>query len=126
VYPSLEKVVFGQVPKAELEMVLLGKTKRPAGFFVGQMVNMPLEIVEIMHQQLDLDMDWGVEHALRGEDELLILGPLYKLLPPIVWPHHRRPSSTLTMTFWNNMPNFLTQLNCPNSMEWKKCPVVPF
>jgi hypothetical protein len=118
VYPSLEKVVFGQVPKAELETVFLGKTKRPTGFFLqGQMVNMPLEIVEIMHQQLVLDMDWAVEHALRGEADILILGSLYKLLPPIVWPHHPQHSSTLTTKFWNNMPNFLTQSNCPNYME---------
>ena len=56
--------------RAELEIVLSGKTKRPAGFFLqGRMVNMPLEVVEVLHQQLVLDMDWAVEHAEGGPDE---------------------------------------------------------
>jgi hypothetical protein len=70
---ALKKLCLDKCPaerKAELETVLSGKTKRRAGFFLqGRMVNMPLEIVEIMHQQLVLDMDWAVEHASGGEAE---------------------------------------------------------
>jgi len=56
--------------KSELETVLSGKTKRPAGFMIhGRMVNLPLEITHVLHQQLVLDMDWAVEHAEGGEDE---------------------------------------------------------
>jgi BCCIP len=70
---ALKKLCLDKCPaerKAELETVLSGKTKRPAGFFLQcRMVNMPLEIVEIMHQQLVLDMDWAVEHASGGEAE---------------------------------------------------------
>ena len=56
---ALKKVCLEQCPEAnkkELEIVLSGKTKRPAGFYLhGRMVNMPLEIVEVLHQQLVLD-----------------------------------------------------------------------
>jgi hypothetical protein len=47
------------------------------------MVNMPLEIVEILHQQLVLDMDWAVEHAEGGEDERksLDFGAFVRLAP---------------------------------------------
>mmetsp|Transcript_1460 Transcript_1460/g.2726 ORF Transcript_1460/g.2726 Transcript_1460/m.2726 type:complete len:385 (-) Transcript_1460:144-1298(-) len=55
--------------KEEMETVLSGKTKRPAGFFLhGRMINMPLEICEVLHQQLVLDMDWAVKNAEGGED----------------------------------------------------------
>jgi BCCIP len=33
------------------------------------MVNLPVEIVQVLHQQLVLDMDWAVEHAEGGEEE---------------------------------------------------------
>lgn len=56
--------------KKELEVVLSGKTTRPAGFYLhGRMVNMPLEIVLTMHEQLVIDMDWAVENA-HGSAEM--------------------------------------------------------
>jgi protein BCP1 len=84
---GLKQICLEQCPEAhkpELETVLSGKTKRPAGFyFHGRMVNMPLEIVEILHQQLVLDMDWAVEHAEGGEDERksLDFGAFVRLAP---------------------------------------------
>lgn len=56
--------------RAELETVLSGRTTRPAGLYLhGRMVNLPLEIVEVLHEQLVLDMDWAVDHAEGGEEE---------------------------------------------------------
>jgi protein BCP1 len=84
---ALKKVCLEQCPEAnkkELETVLSGKTKRPAGFYLqGRMVNMPLEIVEVLHQQLVLDMDWAVENAEGGEDERksLDFGAFIRLAP---------------------------------------------
>ena len=70
---ALKKLCLAKCPddrKKELETVLSGKTKRPAGFFLhGRMVNMPLEIVHVLHQQLVQDMDWAVENAQGGQDE---------------------------------------------------------
>jgi protein BCP1 len=70
---ALKKLCLDKCPedrKKELETVLSGKTKRPAGFFLhGRMVNMPLEIVHVLHQQLMQDMDWAVKNAEGGEDE---------------------------------------------------------
>jgi len=70
---SLKKKLLDQCPKQhkdEMEIVLSGKTKRPAGFFVhGRMVNMPLEITFVLHEQLVLDMDWAVDNAEGGEEE---------------------------------------------------------
>jgi protein BCP1 len=70
---SLKTTCLSKCPpqhKAELETVLSGKTKRPAGFLLqSRMVNLPLEIVEVLHQQLVLDMDWAVENAEGGEEE---------------------------------------------------------
>jgi hypothetical protein len=70
---ALKKLCIDKCPdqhKEELETVLSGKTKRPAGFLLhSRMLNMPLEIVEILHQQFVMDMDWAVEHAEGGEDE---------------------------------------------------------
>lgn len=70
---SLKKLCLQHCPsqhKPELETVLSGKTKRPAGFFFHErMVNVPLEITEVLHQQLVLDMDWAVENAHGGEEE---------------------------------------------------------
>eukprot|EP00536_Pseudo-nitzschia_multiseries_P005866 jgi/Psemu1/324080/estExt_fgenesh1_pg.C_1180009 len=64
---ALKKLCLSHCPadrKSELKTVLSGTTKRPAGFyFQSRMVNLPLEIVEILHQQLIMDMDWAVEHA---------------------------------------------------------------
>ena len=70
---SLKNLCLQHCPsqhKTELETVLSGKTKRPAGFFFQErMVNVPLEITEVLHQQLVLDMDWAVENAHGGEEE---------------------------------------------------------
>mmetsp|Transcript_13335 Transcript_13335/g.15537 ORF Transcript_13335/g.15537 Transcript_13335/m.15537 type:complete len:232 (+) Transcript_13335:375-1070(+) len=56
--------------KSEMETVLSGKTKRPAGFLIhGRMVNLPLEITLILHEQLVEDMDWAVKKAEGGEEE---------------------------------------------------------
>lgn len=70
---SLKTRLLDQCPKNhkdEMEIVLSGKTKRPAGFFVhGRMVNMPLEITLVLHEQLVLDMDWAVDNAEGGEEE---------------------------------------------------------
>merc|ERR1712194_27770 len=69
--------------KAEIEILLSGKTKRPAGFFFQErMVNVPLEIVEVLHSQLVLDMDHAVAHA---DDEVerksLDFGAFVRLAP---------------------------------------------
>jgi len=56
--------------REEMEVVLSGKTKRPAGCIVHErMTNLPLEISEVLHQQLVLDVDWAVENAEGGEEE---------------------------------------------------------
>jgi hypothetical protein len=69
--------------KAEMETVLSGRTKRPAGFFFHErMVNVPLEITFVLHQQLVLDMDHAVDNA-NGEDERknLDYGAFVRLAP---------------------------------------------
>lgn len=56
--------------KHTLTTVLSGTTKRPAGIFVhGRMVNLPLEITHVLHEQLVKDMDWAVDNAEGGEEE---------------------------------------------------------
>lgn len=83
----LKKMCLDKCPaqhKEELEVVLSGKTKRPAGFLLhGRMANLPLEIVEVLHQQLVLDMDWAVENAEGGEEErkALNFGAFVRLAP---------------------------------------------
>ena len=70
--------------KGEMETVLSGKTKRPAGFLLhSRMVNLPLEIVEVLHKQLVMDMDWAVENAEGGEEERksLDFGAFVRLAP---------------------------------------------
>jgi len=70
---ALKKLCLSGCPerhKPELETVLSGTTKRPAGFFLqSRMVNLPLEIVDVLHQQLIADMDWAVENAGGGPDQ---------------------------------------------------------
>ena len=65
---QLKKICLDKCPeshKSEVEHVLSGKTKRPAGFLIHcRMVNVPLEIVDILHQQLVLDMDYAVDNVL--------------------------------------------------------------
>jgi len=66
--------------KKELDVVLSGNTKRPAGFYLqGRMVNLPLEIVEILHKQLVLDMDWAVQNA--QDRKSLDFGVFVRLAP---------------------------------------------
>mmetsp|Transcript_22249 Transcript_22249/g.44787 ORF Transcript_22249/g.44787 Transcript_22249/m.44787 type:complete len:333 (-) Transcript_22249:1079-2077(-) len=83
---SLKKICLDKCPqqhKPEMETVLSGKTKRPAGFFFQErMVNVPLEITEVLHQQLVLDMDHAVKNA-RDEDEKksLDFGAFVRLAP---------------------------------------------
>jgi len=83
---SLKKICLDKCPqqhKPEMESVLSGKTKRPAGFFFQErMVNVPLEITEVLHQQLVLDMDHAVKNA-RDEDEKksLDFGAFVRLAP---------------------------------------------
>jgi len=88
---SLKKICFDKCPtihQRELQIVLSGSTKRPAGFyFHGRMVNMPLEIVQVLHEQLVIDMDWAVNNA-RGSEEMrksldfgafILFAPTYKV-----------------------------------------------
>ena len=69
--------------KAEMETVLSGRTKRPAGFFFHErMVNVPLEITLVLHQQLVLDMDHAVENAIdENEKKSLDYGAFVRLAP---------------------------------------------
>lgn len=68
--------------KKELEVVLSGKTKRPAGFLIqGRMVNLPLEIVDVLHEQLVLDMDWAVTNADPEDRKSFDFGAFVLLAP---------------------------------------------
>lgn len=82
---ALKKLCLDKCPqahKAELEVVLSGKTKRPAGIYLqGRMVNMPLEIVEVLHQQLVLDMDWAVKNAQGVDRKSLDFGAFVRIAP---------------------------------------------
>ncbi|OEU20163.1 hypothetical protein FRACYDRAFT_224679 [Fragilariopsis cylindrus CCMP1102] len=63
----LKKICLQKCPsskKQELEIVLSGTTKRPCGFlFQCRMVNLPLEIVDVLHSQLLLDMDHAINNT---------------------------------------------------------------
>ena len=84
---TLKELCLNNCPaahKAELETVLSGKTKRPAGFmFHSRMVNLPLELVHVLHQQLVLDMDWAVDNAEGGveEQKSLDFGAFVRIAP---------------------------------------------
>jgi BCCIP len=69
--------------RAELDVVLSGTTKRPAGFLLhGRMINMPLEIVLTLQEQLILDLDWAVENAEEEEErKALDFGVFIRLAP---------------------------------------------
>ena len=70
--------------RKELDVVLSGKTNRPAGFLLhGRMINLPLEIVLVLHEQLVKDMDWAVKNAQGGEAERksLDFGVFVRLAP---------------------------------------------
>ena len=70
---KLKQMMLAACPKdhqTELSTVLTGSTKRPAGIFLhGRMVNLPFEIMLVLHEQLVKDMDWAVENAEGGEEE---------------------------------------------------------
>jgi len=65
---NIKKICLSKCPsshKSELEIVLSGKTKRPAGILLQcRMINLPLEIVDVLHQQLILDMDHAVDNVI--------------------------------------------------------------
>jgi len=83
----MKKLCLDKCPenhKDEMKIVLSGKTKRPAGFLIhSRMINLPLEIVEVLHQQLVSDMDWAIENAEGGEEERksLNFGAFVRLAP---------------------------------------------
>jgi protein BCP1 len=62
---------FPSQHKQELELCLSGTTPRPVGLFVhNRMINMPMEIVYVLHEQLIQDMDWAIDqHANMDETE---------------------------------------------------------
>ena len=70
---KLKQMMLASCPSdhtKELSTVLSGSTKRPAGFLLhGRMVNLPLEITLVLHEQLVKDMDWAVQNAEGGEEE---------------------------------------------------------
>ena len=82
---ALKKLCLDKCPqqhKPEMETVLSGKTKRPAGFFFQErMVNVPLEITEVLHQQLVLDMDHAVKNASDDDKKSLDFGAFVRLAP---------------------------------------------
>jgi hypothetical protein len=83
----LKEYCLKQCPKhrlEELQVVLSGTTKRPAGFLLlSRMVNLPLEITLVLYQQLVKDIEWAVQHAEGGDDErkALDFGVLIRLAP---------------------------------------------
>jgi protein BCP1 len=89
----LKKLCLDHCPPEHASLmgtVLSGTTKRPAGFLIhGRMVNLPLEITEVLHQQLVLDMDWAVEHAEGGPEERksLDFGAFVRMAPTTPGPN---------------------------------------
>lgn len=83
---SLKSLCLQHCPtqhKSEMQTVLSGNTARPAGFFFHErMVNVPLEITEVLHQQLVLDMDYAVNNADdEQERKSLDFGAFVRLAP---------------------------------------------
>ena len=64
----------------KLQVVLSGQTKQPAGFLLhGRMINLPLEIVLVLHQQLEQDLDWAAQQKDSHDFGVLIrLAPCTK------------------------------------------------
>lgn len=64
---SLKSICLLHCPneyKSELTTVLSGTTARPVGFFFQErMVNVPLEITLVLHEQLVLDMDYAIDNV---------------------------------------------------------------
>ena len=116
----LKKICLDNCPanhKEEMETVLSGKTKRPAGFlFHARMVNMPLEITEVLQEQLALDMDWAVKNAEGGEAhrKSLDFGAFVRLAPATM------DKSTLIYRFFDDEffstnAEFVYNINAPQS-----------
>lgn len=84
---ELKRICLKHCPpehKVEMETVLSGKTNRPAGFFFQErMVNVPLEICEVLHKQLVLDMDWAAKNAggTEAERKALDFGAFIRVAP---------------------------------------------
>ena len=54
----------------ELELCCSGTTKRPVGLLLhGRMINMPMEIVYVLHEQLVQDMDWAIAQTNTDDTE---------------------------------------------------------
>jgi protein BCP1 len=65
--------------KSALEKALSSKK---TGFLLhGRMVNLPLEIVQELHQQLHLDLEWALENADKDEKPFLQYEFLIRLAP---------------------------------------------
>jgi hypothetical protein len=69
--------------KTELTTVLSGTTARPVGFFFQErMVNVPLEITLVLHEQLVLDMDYAIDNVSDMElKKSLDYGAFIRLAP---------------------------------------------
>jgi len=71
-FQDIKKLCLQNCPdihKNEMNVVLGGKTRRPAGFFMhGRMVNVPLEITLVLHEQLVKDIEWATDHAGEADD----------------------------------------------------------
>jgi BCCIP len=70
--------------REELQVVLSGETRRPAGLLLqARMINVPLEICSVLHEQLILDIDWAMKHAEGGpvEQKSLDFGIIVRLAP---------------------------------------------
>jgi hypothetical protein len=72
-YPAMEylkEICLKDCPqdhKKQLQKVLTGPT---TGLFLhGRMINLPLEITLVLHEQLVKDMDWAIKNAEGGEEE---------------------------------------------------------
>jgi hypothetical protein len=101
-----------------METVLSGKTKRPAGFLMhGRMVNLPLEIVEVLHQQLVLDMDWAVENAEGGEEERksLDFGAFVRIAPAMPGDHGSVEYKYFDDEIFATNAEFVYQIDAPKN-----------
>ena len=76
------------VHQTELQTVLSGSTQRPAGLLIhSRMINLPLELVLVLHQQLVLDMDWAVEQAQGIDRKALDFGAFVRMAPGTAGPN---------------------------------------
>lgn len=104
---TLKKMCLKHCPPGhlkEMESVLSGKTARPAGFFIhARMINLPLEITKVLHQQLILDIDWAVDNAEGGEDERKSLNfGAFVLLAPCVGGGGQGGSSSVIYKYFDD------------------------